>query len=47
MKRLIGPALAALAMVAGSLAATALPAQAAAVAVAKSCADVATPGVMR
>jgi hypothetical protein len=47
MKRLIGPALAALAMVAGSLVATALPAQAAAVTVAKSCADVTTPGLMR
>ncbi|HEV7963387.1 MAG TPA: putative Ig domain-containing protein [Actinoplanes sp.] len=47
MKRPTGPALAALALVAGTLVATALPAQAAAVTVAKSCADVTTPGVMR
>ena len=46
MKRVIGPALAALALMAGALAGTALPAQAA-TSVAKSCADVTTPGVMR
>jgi subtilase family serine protease len=47
MKRLLGPVLAALALVAGTLTATALPAQAAAVSVTPSCADVSTPGVMR
>jgi Putative Ig domain len=47
MKRLLGPALAALALVAGTLTATALPAQAAAVSVTPSCADVSPPGVMR
>jgi hypothetical protein len=46
MKRVFGPALAALALVAGTLAGTAMPAQAA-VTVAKSCGDVTTPGVMR
>ncbi len=47
MKRLIGPALAALAVAAATVTATALPAQAASVTVAPSCAAAATPGVMR
>jgi Putative Ig domain len=44
--RLLGGAAAALALVAGTLTASALPAQAAAVTVAHSCAAVTTPGVM-
>jgi subtilase family serine protease len=47
MKRVLGPALAALTIVAGTLTATALPAQAAAVTVTPACGDATTPGVMR
>jgi len=47
MNRLLGPALAALTLVAGTLAGTAVPAQAASVTVTSSCAAVTTPGVMR
>jgi subtilase family serine protease len=46
MKRLLGPALTVLALVAGTLTATALPAQAA-ITVTPSCGDATTPGVMR
>jgi subtilase family serine protease len=46
MKRLFGPTLATLALVAATLTATVSPAQAAAVSVSHSCATVTTPGVM-
>jgi subtilase family serine protease len=46
MKRLLGPALAALALFAGTLTVTAQPAQAAAVTVTPSCTDVRSPRVM-
>src|ERR1700761_8920579 len=45
MKRLLGPTLAAMTLVAGVLTGTAPPAQAASVTVTPSCADVTTPGV--